>query len=77
MLPAIHRVVQERALPRIANSVQIQLSELAEVDWARGAALLVVERALGRLYHNAAETKKSDAKKLTSTSRPENQLVSG
>ena len=77
MLPAIHRVVQERALPRIANSVQIQLSDLAEVDWARGAALLVVERALGRLYHSTVETKKSDAKKLTSTSRPENQLVPG
>lgn len=77
MLSAIQRVVQERALPRVASSVQIQLSELAEVDWARGAALLVVERALGRLYHSTVEAKKSDAKKLTSVSRPENQLVPG
>jgi hypothetical protein len=57
---------------------------LAEVDWARGAALLVVERALGRLYHSAVETKKSDAKKLASArgvhsaeSRSESQFVPG
>ena len=82
MLPAIHRVVQERALPRVASSLRMQLSELAEVDWARGAALLVIERALGRLYHNTVEAKKSDGRKLTpardnhsAESRSERQVV--
>jgi N-acetylglucosamine repressor len=46
LLPSINRVVQERAMQGPASQVSIVLSDLSEVDWARGAALLVSENAL-------------------------------
>lgn len=46
LLPIIQQVVRERALETHASDVRIQLSELKEIDWARGAALLVANSAL-------------------------------
>jgi N-acetylglucosamine repressor len=46
LLPSINRVVQERAMQGPSSQVSIVLSDLTEVDWARGAALLVSENAL-------------------------------
>jgi len=48
LLPSINRVVQERAMQGPASQVSIVLSDLTEVDWARGAALLASESALRR-----------------------------
>lgn len=41
LLPSIQRIVRERAMPNPAKQVSIELSTLPEVDWARGATLLV------------------------------------
>jgi predicted NBD/HSP70 family sugar kinase len=46
ILPAVEQVIRERALEPQAAKVQIRASELDEVDWARGAALLVTDKAL-------------------------------
>ncbi len=45
-MPALERVVRERALARPAVETRIQLSTIDETDWARGAALLATEHAL-------------------------------
>lgn len=49
LLPPINRMVQERAMQGPASQVSIALSDLTEVDWARGAALLVSEDALAQV----------------------------
>lgn len=46
LLPSIQRTVLERAMPNAARQVILELSELKETDWARGATLLVAHRAL-------------------------------
>lgn len=46
LLPSINRVVEERAMQGPASQVSVVLSDLSDVDWARGAALLVSESAL-------------------------------
>jgi len=46
LLPSIKRMVQERALENPAQHVSIELSDLQEIDWARGAAFLVSEKAI-------------------------------
>lgn len=46
LLPSINRMVQERAMQGPVSQVSIVLSDLTEVDWARGAALLASENAL-------------------------------
>src|SRR5581483_6713183 len=48
LLPSIQRLVQERAMPNPANQVSIELSDLSEIDWARGSTLLVSEKVLQR-----------------------------
>jgi predicted NBD/HSP70 family sugar kinase len=51
LLPAARQVVQERAFERQATEARIELSQLTEADWARGAALLVTDRALELCFH--------------------------
>jgi N-acetylglucosamine repressor len=46
LLPPIQRVVLERAMPNAARQVTLELSELKDVDWARGATLLVAKQAI-------------------------------
>lgn len=46
LLPSIQRSVLERAMPNSVRQVTMELSELKEVDWARGATLLVAHKAL-------------------------------
>jgi predicted NBD/HSP70 family sugar kinase len=46
LLPALEQVIRNRALEPQAAAVTIELSNLNEADWARGAALLVTGRAL-------------------------------
>ena len=50
LLPAVERVVRQRALVQAAAQLRIQISTLDESDWARGAALLVSEQALEREF---------------------------
>jgi len=45
-------MVRERALENPAQDVTIELSDLNEIDWARGAAFLVNEKAI----HNTLST---------------------
>jgi predicted NBD/HSP70 family sugar kinase len=52
LLPSIKRMVQERALENPAQHVSIELSDLNEIDWARGAAFLVSEKAIHRTLSN-------------------------
>jgi hypothetical protein len=40
------------------NQVQIRISKLGEKEWALGATLLVVERALAQAFLKAPERKK-------------------
>lgn len=51
LLPAARQVVQERAFERQATEARIELSQLTEAHWARGAALLVTDRALELCFH--------------------------
>lgn len=44
--PSIQRIVHESAMPNPAKQVSIEASELPEIDWARGAALLVSNEAI-------------------------------
>ena len=46
LLPAVDQVVRERVFERHAAEVRIELSQLSEADWARGAALLVTDKAI-------------------------------
>ena len=46
LLPAAQQVVRDRAFERQAAQTRIELSSLTEEDWARGAALLVTDKAL-------------------------------
>ncbi len=61
-MPSIKRMVQERALENPAQHVSIELSDLDGIDWARGAAFLVNEKAI----HNTL----SIAQKELTTSGP-------
>jgi predicted NBD/HSP70 family sugar kinase len=54
LLPEIQRRVLERALPSSANKVTITISELHDIDWARGASLLLSGRILKNLAQNHA-----------------------
>jgi N-acetylglucosamine repressor len=46
LLAPVEEAIRDRALVNQAAEVRVQLSELGEVDWARGAALLVINQAL-------------------------------
>jgi hypothetical protein len=46
-------MVQERALENPAQHVTIELSDLNEIDWARGAAFLVNEKAIHNTLSSA------------------------
>ena len=54
MLPTVLRIVSERALPRSASSVQIEVSSLADRDWARGASLLITQEILKKMFLDSA-----------------------
>ena len=58
LLPEIERVVHQRAMMQDVNQVQIRISKLGEKEWALGATLLVVERALAQAFLKAPERKK-------------------
>jgi N-acetylglucosamine repressor len=58
LLPEIERVVRERAMIQDINQLQIRISKLGEKDWALGATLLVVEKALAQSFLKAPERKK-------------------
>jgi predicted NBD/HSP70 family sugar kinase len=57
LLPAARQIVHERAFERQAAQMRIELSTLSEVDWARGAALLVTDRALEATFLVRRESK--------------------
>jgi predicted NBD/HSP70 family sugar kinase len=46
LLAAVEEAIRDRALVNQATELRVRLSELGEVDWARGAALLVINQAL-------------------------------
>jgi predicted NBD/HSP70 family sugar kinase len=46
LLPVVERVVRQHTMTQLTDQLQIRLSTLEESDWARGAALLVWEKAL-------------------------------
>lgn len=50
LLPVIQQHVALDTLPRLAASARIELSTLAEKDWARGAASLVTEASLEEFF---------------------------
>jgi hypothetical protein len=52
----VERVVRERALVQAAGQLRIQISSLDESGWARGAALLVSEKALELAFQESVET---------------------
>lgn len=55
LLPTVERVIQQRALVQAAKLLRIQISTLDESDWARGAALLVSEKALEQVFQEALQ----------------------
>lgn len=46
LLATVEEAIRDRALVNQSTEVRVLLSELGEVDWARGAALLVINQAL-------------------------------
>lgn len=60
VLPDIERAVRDRAMIQGENQVQIRISKLRERDWAVGATLVVVEKALAKTFLNSNESKKAD-----------------
>ena len=58
LLPEIERVVHQRAMMQDVNQVQIRISKLGEKEWALGATLLVVEKALAQAFLKTPERKK-------------------
>jgi hypothetical protein len=54
LLPEIQRRVLERAMPSSASKVTITISELNDIDWARGASLLLSSKILRSLVQNNA-----------------------
>lgn len=61
ILPEIERAVRDRAMIQGENQVQIRISKLHERDWALGATLLVVEKALTKSFLEGSEPKKRSA----------------
>ncbi|MGH9444828.1 MAG: ROK family transcriptional regulator [Terriglobia bacterium] len=57
LLPEVQRQVHERAMPSSASQVTIAISELSEIDWARGASLLLSSKVLKKLLHVRAKKK--------------------
>lgn len=53
LLPAVQQTIRDRALEPQAADVRVEISTLGEADWARGAALLVTQRALEALFLNS------------------------
>ena len=58
LLPEINRVVQDRAMIRGENQVQILISKLQEKDWAIGATFLIAEKALVQRVLKSVEKKR-------------------
>jgi len=56
VLPSIQRTVHERAMPNPVKQVSIELSTLPEIDWARGATLLVSNEAIRNALHTQRKT---------------------
>ncbi len=52
LLSPIQRIVEERAMPNPAEQVAVELSNLPEIDWARGAALLVSDEVIRNALHS-------------------------
>lgn len=63
LLPEIDRVVKDRAMIQPAGQVQLQLSKLQEMDWARGSALLVAGRALEEMFLDSAMPERRSSRK--------------
>lgn len=63
LLPVIRKAVTDGVLPLTAQNLEIQVSELREVDWAIGASLLVGEKALEKLFLSRQEPLKAPARK--------------
>jgi predicted NBD/HSP70 family sugar kinase len=61
ILPEIERAVRDRAMIQGENQVQIRISKLHERDWALGATLLVVEKALAQSFLQGTEPRKRTA----------------
>jgi predicted NBD/HSP70 family sugar kinase len=61
ILPEIERAIRERAMIQGENQVRIQISRLEERDWAVGATLVVVEKALAKAFSEKSESKKRAA----------------
>ena len=59
ILPEIERAVRDRAMIQGENQVQIRISKLHERDWALGATLLVVEKALAQSFLGTEPKKRS------------------
>lgn len=55
LLPSIRRLVRERAMLNPVKQMSIELSVLREIDWARGAALLVSHEAILNALHARCE----------------------
>ena len=57
--PGVARL--DRAMIQGENQVKIQISKLEERDWAVGATLVVVEKALAKAFSEKSESKKRAA----------------
>jgi predicted NBD/HSP70 family sugar kinase len=72
LLPHAERVIHDRALIRAVSKLSIQLSELQDVDWARGAALLAAEKALEPMFLESLQPSRppvAKAKRRSSVSK--------
>ena len=58
LLPEIDRVVQDRAVIRGENQVQILIPKLQEKDWAVGATFLIAEKTLVQRVLKSVEKKR-------------------
>ncbi len=54
LLPAARSVLQERAMPATIRNLELEVSSLGDVDWTRGAGLLVAKDVLARRFEATA-----------------------
>lgn len=63
ILPEVERALRERGLSQVVDQVRLQVSTVQEADWARGAALLVAENALERMFLESVSSRKRGTKR--------------
>jgi glucokinase len=59
LLPEVERIVRDRGLPQAVEQVRFHCSTISDIDWARGAALLVAEHALQEMFLESVKSRKA------------------